>query len=169
MQARLYSLQEIPKKVANEYLVSQEMMKMSSKDTSKVIAEESANIEKQWGVMLGDVETKTDKSVKNINTSLNNIDSPIEDPIEPSIEEKPHQKTLNAGDKRGQAERERRAKTAADFTARERAAGFGPGSKNVPQPQSFNKTKMQSSDQIIKQKITEAAASLKTIEKEMTQ
>ncbi len=51
---------------------------MSSKDTAKVIADESANIKKQWGLMLGDVETKTDKSVDKINNSISDIDSPAD-------------------------------------------------------------------------------------------
>ena len=49
---------------------------MSSKDTAKVIADESANIKKQWALMMGDVETQTDKSVKQINKSISKINSP---------------------------------------------------------------------------------------------
>lgn len=69
----------------------------------------------------------------------------------------------------GASERERRAKTAASMTARERAAGFGPGAKDAPQPQPQEKPKEMSAEQVLKQKITETAASLKAIENEVTQ
>ena len=74
----LESLKNVPGLIANEYQISQDMMQMSTKDTAKVIADETDNIKKQWGLMLGDVETKTDKSVNNINDSISDIDSPAD-------------------------------------------------------------------------------------------
>jgi len=72
----LESLKNIPAAIANEYQISQDMMQMSTKDTVKVIADETTNIKKQWALMMGDVETQTDKSVDKINTSISKIDSP---------------------------------------------------------------------------------------------
>ena len=74
----LESLKNIPSEIVKEYDLSQDMMQMSTKDTAKVIADETDNIKKQWGLMLGDVETKTDKSVNNINDSISDIESPAD-------------------------------------------------------------------------------------------
>jgi len=69
----------------------------------------------------------------------------------------------------GASERERRAKTAANFTARERAAGFGPGAKDAPQPKPQEGEKKQSTEQALLKSSQETAAGIKTIANEVTQ
>ena len=202
----LESLKNIPSEIVKEYDLSQDMMQMSTKDTAKVIADETDNIKKQWGLMLGDVETKTDKSVNNINDSISDIDSPADaasgsgssagsgpaktfdaadanksgyvTPREQRRAERAQRKAdrerrkkerLERSAERGQGDRERRAKTAADFTARERAAGFGPGANNAPQPKPQEDTKKQSTEQALLKSSQETAAGIKTIAKEVTQ
>lgn len=76
---------------------------------------------------------------------------------------------LERSAERGRGDRERRAKTAADFAARERAAGFGPGAKETPQPKPQEGAKKQSTEQALLKSSQETAAGIKTIANEMTQ
>lgn len=201
----LESLKNIPAAIANEYQISQDMMQMSSKDTAKVIADESANIKKQWSLMMGDVETQTDKSVNKINDSISNIESPADaatksgatggataqtfDPADANKsgyvtprEQRQAERAQRKADRErrkkerlersaeiGASERERRAKTAASMTARERAAGFGPGAKDAPQPKPQEGTKKTSTEQALLKSSQETAEGIKTIANEMTQ
>jgi hypothetical protein len=206
----LENLKKIPAEIANEYQISQDIMKMSSKDTAKVIADESANIKKQWSLMMGDVETQTDKSVKQINKSISKIESPadaatksgatgsaIEQTFDPADtnksgyvtprEQRRAERAQRKADRdrrkkeqlerlaeRKQSEFNQKLKTAANMTAREKAAGlhlpaFGFGSKKAIKPQPQEATKKTSTEQALLKSSQETAAGIKTIANEMTQ
>jgi hypothetical protein len=207
----LESLKNIPAAIANEYQISQDMMQMSTKDTVKVIADETTNIKKQWALMMGDVETQTDKSVDKINTSISKIDSPADaasgsgssagsgpaqtfdpadtnksgyvTPREQRRAERAQRKADRERRKKEAAERlaerkqnelNRKLKTAANMTAREKAAGlhlpaFGFGGKKTIKPQPQEVTKKTSTEQALLKSSQETAEGIKTIANEITQ